>query len=94
VSAAARIELAHAAQADLFVSIHADAYHDTRARGATVYVLSQKGASDEAARRLAERENAADLMGGVSLADMDHMLAQVLLDLSQNAADQRQHFGR
>ncbi len=81
-----RIELAHAAQADLFISIHADAYHDSRARGATVYTLSQKGASDEAARRLAERENAADLVGGVSLAEMDHTLAQVLLDLSQNAA--------
>jgi N-acetylmuramoyl-L-alanine amidase len=81
-----RIEIAHAAQADLFISIHADAYHDSRARGATVYALSQKGASDEAARRLAERENAADLIGGVSLADKDHVLAQVLLDLSQNAA--------
>lgn len=86
VSLRRRIELAHAAQADLFISIHADAYHDTRARGATVYALSQKGASDEAARRLAERENAADLIGGVSLAEMDHTLAQVLLDLSQNAA--------
>ncbi len=86
VSLRRRIELAHAAQADLFVSIHADAYHDTRARGATVYALSQKGASDEASRRLAERENAADLIGGVSLADMDHTLASVLLDLSQNAA--------
>jgi N-acetylmuramoyl-L-alanine amidase len=81
-----RMERARAAQADLFVSVHADAFSDRRVRGATVYVLSQKGATDEAARRLAERENAADLIGGVKLADKDYTLASVLLDLSQNAA--------
>jgi N-acetylmuramoyl-L-alanine amidase len=81
-----RREIAHEAQADLFVSIHADSYRDPGARGATVYVLSEKGASDEVARRLAERENASDLIGGVSLADKDPILRQVLLDLSQNAA--------
>lgn len=81
-----RREIAHAARADLFVSIHADSYREPDARGATVYVLSEKGASDEVARRLAERENAADLIGGVSLADKDPILRQVLLDLSQNAA--------
>ncbi len=81
-----RREIAHAAQADLFVSIHADSYREPDARGATVYVLSERGASDEIARRLAERENASDLIGGVSLADKDPILRKVLLDLSQNAA--------
>ncbi len=80
-----RMERSRSAQADLFVSIHADAFRDTRVRGATVYVLSSKGASDEAARRLADRENAA-LIGGVALDDKDSTLAGVLLDLSQNAA--------
>jgi len=81
-----RTERARAAQADLFLSIHADAFRDRRVRGTTVYVLSSKGASDEAARRLAARENAADLIGGVSLSDKDETLASVLLDLSQNAS--------
>lgn len=81
-----RMEIARRAKADLFVSVHADAVDDRRARGASVYVLSLKGASDEAAKRLAQRENAQALVGGVSLAGKDHVLASVLLDLSQNAA--------
>ena len=81
-----RMEHARSQQADLFISIHADAFRDRRIRGATVYVLSDKGATDEAALRLAERENAADLVGGVTLKDKDQMLASVLLDLSQNAS--------
>jgi N-acetylmuramoyl-L-alanine amidase len=81
-----RMEIARRANADLFVSIHADAVEDRRASGSSVYVLSLKGASDEAAKRLAERENASSLVGGVSLADKDAVLASVLLDLSQNAA--------
>lgn len=81
-----RMERARTARADLFISLHADAFRDRRVRGATVYVLSSKGASDEAARRLAERENAADLIGGVRLDDKDQTLASVLLDLSQNAS--------
>lgn len=81
-----RMDLAHAASADFFISIHADSYRDSSAKGATVYVISDKGASDEAALRLAQRENASDLIGGVSLADKDKMLARVLLDLSQSAA--------
>ncbi len=81
-----RIERARAHRADLFVSIHADAYYSQAARGATVYVLSQRGATDEVARRVAERENASDLIGGVTLADKDDLLASVLLDLSQNAS--------
>jgi N-acetylmuramoyl-L-alanine amidase len=81
-----RTEIARRAEADLFVSIHADAYRNTTARGATVYVLSSKGASDEAGRRLAERENGADLIGGVSLADQESDIASVILDITQTAA--------
>lgn len=81
-----RIESARKFRADLFVSIHADAFHDPRVRGASVYVLSQRGASSEHARWLAEQENASDLIGGVSLDDKDDMLAAVLLDLSQTAS--------
>lgn len=76
---------ARRAQADLFVSIHADAFRDSRVRGMSLYVLSQNGASDEAARWLAEKENSSDLIGGVSLDDKDNLLASVLLDLSQSA---------
>jgi N-acetylmuramoyl-L-alanine amidase len=78
-----RIAKAREAQADLFVSIHADAFQDPKVRGSSVYTLSRRGASSEAARWLAERENSADLVGGVSLEDKDDMLASVLLDLSQ-----------
>ena len=81
-----RIAIARRNKADLFVSVHADAVKDRRAKGASVYALSLKGATDEAAMRLAQRENAADLVGGVSLAGKDAVLASVLLDLSQNAA--------
>ena len=81
-----RTEIARKNKADLFVSIHADSVDDKRARGASVYALSLKGASDEAARRLARRENASSRVGGVSLAGKDEVLASVLLDLSQNAA--------
>jgi len=81
-----RINRARAAKADLFVSIHADSVRDGDVSGASVYVLSEKGATNEAARWLAERENAADLKGGVKLDDKDRSLASVLLDLSQNAS--------
>jgi N-acetylmuramoyl-L-alanine amidase len=83
-----RMDIARANRADLFVSIHADAFRDSRAKGASVYVLSNRGASSEAARWLAESENASDLVGGVSLDDKDEMLASVLLDLSQSATRQ------
>ncbi len=82
-----RMEKARRAKADLFVSIHADAFKDERARGSSVYVLSNRGASSEAARWLASSENAADLVGGVSLDDKDDVLASVLLDLSQSATE-------
>jgi N-acetylmuramoyl-L-alanine amidase len=78
-----RIQIARKHKADFFVSIHADAFKDPRARGSSVFVLSDRGASSEAARWLAESENASDLVGGVSLDDKDDVLASVLLDLSQ-----------
>ncbi|MGD9600979.1 MAG: N-acetylmuramoyl-L-alanine amidase [Gammaproteobacteria bacterium] len=73
-------------RADMFVSIHADAFRNRRVRGSSVYVLSHRGASSEAARWLAERENAADLVGGVALDDKDPQLRSVLLELSQSAS--------
>jgi N-acetylmuramoyl-L-alanine amidase len=82
----ARMEVARRSKADLFISIHADAVDDRRASGATVYVLSLKGASDEAAQRLAKRENAGSRVGDVTLAGKGEVLVSVLLDLSQNAA--------
>lgn len=81
-----RMEIARRTKADLFISVHADAVEDPRAKGASVYALSMKGASDEAARQLAQRENSSSRVGGVSLEDKDAVLASVLLDLSQNAA--------
>jgi N-acetylmuramoyl-L-alanine amidase len=80
-----RMHAAHAAKADLFVSIHADSIANSRVSGSSVYILSERGASNEAARSLADLENAADLKGGVSLADKGDRLASVLLDLSQSA---------
>lgn len=81
-----RMEKARRNKADLFISIHADAFRDPGVRGASVYILSGRGASSEAARLLAERENASDLIGGVSLDVADDTLASVLLDLSQTAS--------
>jgi N-acetylmuramoyl-L-alanine amidase len=80
----ARRDMAHKKQADLMVSIHADAFKSAKARGTSVYVLSQRGASSSFARFLAQRENAADLVGGVSLSDKDDLLAQVLYDMSMS----------
>jgi len=80
-----RYEKARKARADLFVSIHADAFKKSSVRGSSVFVLSPRGASSEFARLLADSENASDLVGGVTLSDKDDMLASVLLDLSQSA---------
>jgi len=78
-----RIELAREHKADLFISIHADALPDGQiAHGSSVYMLSQSGASSEAAQWLAHKENSADLLGGINLSDKDDLLASVLLDLS------------
>jgi N-acetylmuramoyl-L-alanine amidase len=80
-----RFEKARRHRADLFVSIHADAFTNRNVSGSSVFVLSRKGASSEFARRLAASENSSDLVGGVTLSDKDDMLASVLLDLSQSA---------
>ena len=83
-----RSQLAREKQADFFISIHADAFTDPQAHGASVYALSTKGATSEAARYLASKENRADLIGGasnLSLDDRDDVLAGVLLDLSMTA---------
>lgn len=80
-----RYQKAREAQADLFLSIHADAIAHGRAAGSSVYMLSTRGASSQAARWLADRENASDLVGGVTLEGKDGTLAAVLLDLSQGA---------
>nr|VFJ92324.1 MAG: N-acetylmuramoyl-L-alanine amidase [Candidatus Kentron sp. LFY] len=80
-----RMRIARNHKADLFISIHADAFRNPLVYGSSVYVLSQRGASSEAAKWLADRENSADLVGGVSLDDKDDLLASVLLDLSQTA---------
>jgi N-acetylmuramoyl-L-alanine amidase len=78
-----RMQIARRHDADLFVSIHADAFRSPQARGSSVYILSPRGASSEAARWLADRENAADRVGGVNLVDKEDLLKSVLLDLSQ-----------
>ena len=80
-----RVEKARRVKADLFVSIHADAFVRPTAGGSSVYVLSDGGASSTAARWLADKENAADLIGGVNLNVQDPKLARVLLDLSTTA---------
>ncbi len=80
-----RMQRAREAHADLFVSIHADSTRDPQASGASVYILSDRGASSEAARELADEENAADLKGGISLATQAPDVRSVLMDLSQSA---------
>jgi N-acetylmuramoyl-L-alanine amidase len=88
VSLRRRTQIAREKRADLFVSIHADAFNSRQVRGASVYTLSKRGASSETARWLAEKENRSDLIGGVgavSLDDKDDLLAHVLLDLSMDA---------
>ena len=80
-----RTEIARRHGADLLVSIHADSFRDSRVSGSSVYVLSRRGASSEAARWLAEQENSSDFVGGVSIDDKDNLLASVLVDLQQTA---------
>ena len=81
-----RVQKARRIQADLFLSIHADAWIKPDARGSSVFVLSEKGASSTQARLLAQKENDADLIGGVNLAKTkDVFLARTLIDLSQTA---------
>lgn len=89
VALRSRVAFARRHRADLFVSIHADAAPTPRARGASVYRLSDKGASTEAARLLAQRENAADQIGGASLQNRDEPVAFILIDMAQKAAMSR-----
>lgn len=89
ISLRGRTKEARKKNADLFVSIHADAFKDSRAKGASVWVLSNRGATSEVGRWLAQKENSADLIGGVgsvSLEDKDDVLAGVLLDMSMTAS--------
>ena len=79
-----RAQIARKAKADIFVSLHADAAENRNASGSSVYVLSTKGASSQRARWLADKENAADLVGGVRLQQTENVLAGVLLDLAQS----------
>lgn len=83
-----RVKIARDNQADLFLSIHADSFKSAKVEGASVYALSLRGASSEAAKWIAEKENASDLIGGISLDDKDDLIASVLLDLSQTATIQ------
>ncbi len=80
-----RMEIARSKNADFFVSIHADSFGNSNAKGASVFTLSRDGASSEEARWLAQHENSADLVGGVRLADKEKMVADLLYDLSQKA---------
>jgi N-acetylmuramoyl-L-alanine amidase len=80
-----RVQKARRVQADLFVSIHADAFLTPTARGASVFALSQSGASSSAARWLADKENRADLIGGVNVKTQDQQVAHALLDMSTTA---------
>lgn len=83
-----RVKKAREAEADIFISLHADSFHKSNVKGASVYALSLRGASSEAARWIAQKENASDLIGGISLDDKDDLIASVLLDLSQTATIQ------
>jgi N-acetylmuramoyl-L-alanine amidase len=85
VSLRERLRKARAKQADLFISIHADASPYRYPKGSTVYVLSEHGASSEAARLLAKRQNDVDRVAGVNLSDKDNLVASVLVDLAQTA---------
>lgn len=85
VSLRGRVVKARKLRADLFISIHADSFTKSSARGSSVFALSERGATSATARYLAQKENQSDLIGGVSLKDKDPILAKTLLDLSQSA---------
>ena len=80
-----RVQKARRVEADLFISIHADAFIEPRAKGASVFALSQMGASSTTARWMANKENASDLIGGINIKTQDKQLANLLLDLSTTA---------
>ena len=81
----ARVQKARSVQADLFVSIHADAFIESHAKGASVFTLSQMGASSTMARWMANKENASDLIGGINIKTQDRQVANLLLDMSTTA---------
>jgi N-acetylmuramoyl-L-alanine amidase len=80
-----RVQKAQRVKADLFISIHADAFSESSARGASVFALSEKGASSAAARYMAEKENSADLVGGVNIKVKDSNVQRAILDMSTTA---------
>ena len=86
-----RVEKAAQARADLFISIHADAFDNSKAKGSSVFILSEKGASSDMARYLAESENNADLIGGVNLKGKDDLLKMVLVDMVKNSTIEDSH---
>ena len=86
-----RVEIARKQNADLFISIHADAFKKSRARGSSVYILSEGNASSDAARFLADSENNSDMIGGVSLDDKDDLTKMVLFDMAQNVTIEDSH---
>ncbi|MEM1243627.1 MAG: N-acetylmuramoyl-L-alanine amidase [Pseudomonadota bacterium] len=88
ISLRERLRIARKDKGDFFVAIHADAFYNRRARGASIFALSQRGATSEAARWLAEKENYSEL-GGIDLADKSYTLRSVLIDLSQTATIQQ-----
>ena len=88
IELSARRRMATKQHADLFLSIHANSFTSSKVRGSAVYALSQKGASSAAARALADKENAADLLGGVDLRGKPDLIKSVLMDLSQNATQE------
>ncbi|MCP3687533.1 MAG: AMIN domain-containing protein [Gammaproteobacteria bacterium] len=83
-----RVKKARNAEADLFISLHADSFHSPKVKGASVYALSLNGASSAAARWIANKENKSDLIGGIKLDDKDDLIKSVLFDLSQTATIQ------
>lgn len=80
-----RVQKARRVQADLFISLHADAFFTDRPQGASVFALSEKGASSSAARWIANKENAADLVGGINVKDKDAQVQKAMLDMSTTA---------
>ncbi len=86
-----RVKIAQKHNADLFISIHADAFHKPQAKGSSVYILSEGNATSDMARILAESENNSDLIGGVSLDDKDEMTKMVLVDMLQNVTIEDSH---
>ncbi len=91
ISLRGRLRLARKYKADLFVSIHADAARNRSAQGASVYILSNRGASSESARWLARRENAVDLKYGVDIGDYDKDVSNMIMQIQQDATIESSH---